>query len=272
MRMKVNFKTMNLLLNPSGQEHGVKEDSFHGLDKSGKKKYTYNCFGYRGEEYDPLADRYIYIAGSSSTFGTGLNWEESFPYWFKKYYARHHKLSTRKVNLMNFSAGGANNDYIVRTLMTQCNVMKPDILLCIFAHKKNFETIYKGKITMVGPWDERFASFYKSPHYSNEIMLINTLKNMLLLQQYCQLKKINYIFSWLNVETLPGIIESIPEQYSFLREELNLDHFVLKSIKNKSIKVDKAADNAHAGPRSHKTYAKLLFNKYRELYGLGKEW
>ena len=128
----------NFMPNTSNRREGVniKEFNKYGMDQTGTVKYVYNSLNYRGEEFDPNAKKLIYIVGCSHTHGTGLQYGDTYGHQFKKAYAKRFNLHEDEVNLMNFSVGGASNSYMVRTLITNCNVKKPDVLICNFSHKK----------------------------------------------------------------------------------------------------------------------------------------
>ena len=107
---------------------------------------------------------------------------------------------------MNFSEGGASNDYVARMAVSQCSVVKPDLLIAEFVFKNRSEGFIDGQNYQIGPWLwmnrlERFKAIRKAPkemrktigkrlesvshyyeYFNNEIGYLNTLKNMLLVQ------------------------------------------------------------------------------------------
>lgn len=291
-----NITSPNFLPNTSYRKEGryVKEFDKYGQDRTGTIRYIFNDLGYRGENYNPDAQRLIYVAGCSHTFGTGLEWEDTFSYIFKKEYAKNYELNIEDVNLMNFSVGAASNSYLVRTLITQCNVLKPDVLICNFAHKKNLEIKSPDSNTPYCPSIEQLENagiinkmntklfkivsnnkrrrpdFLKHPYFNDANLFVETVKNMLLLQYFCELKDIDYIFAWIDYKNLQSGLDDIEYTHRFLSEELNLDHFLDKSVRD--TKIDFGADKeshdvrAHGGIKTNNEYGKRLFKKYLELY------
>lgn len=266
---------VNFLPNTSQRKEGINIKSFnrYGMDQSGEILYEYNSLGYRGQEYDPDAKFVMYAAGCSHTHGTGLMWEDTFAYQFKKLYAERFGLDTQEVSLMNFSVGAASNSYMVRTLITNCNAKKPDFLLCNFTHKKNleFKDIAANEPFCPSiPKSEPAATILDLPYMNDLNLFVETVKNMLLLQYYCKANNIDYVFAWTDYPDFPEYFERVRDTHRFLEEELDLDFFLQKSIRQ--VKVDFAADKAehdtkaHGGPLTNALYAKMLFAKYLELY------
>jgi len=151
---------------------------------------TCNSLGYRSEEYNPHAKIKIFVCGSSTTFGTGLHFEDVWPQQFKKYLSNHLKYESKEINLLNFSASAESNDYITRTIISQCNEVKPDLLIICFTHSNRTEYVSDKKILSILPgrtnykhnkdrFIEEAIDYYN--YFTEEMGFINTLKNMLLL-------------------------------------------------------------------------------------------
>lgn len=115
--------------------------SQYGVDKSHTKTYRFNSSGFRGEELNPNAAIKIVVCGCSYTFGTGVNVEQGWPFLFKKHWAEHQRIPIESINLLNFSQGGASNDYVVRTLIEQIShtQIRPDMVIAGFTHLERFE-------------------------------------------------------------------------------------------------------------------------------------
>jgi hypothetical protein len=124
----------------------------YGTDQSGTKSYQFNSLGYRGEELDPAAAATIFVCGCSHTFGVGLNLEETWVHRFKLAYAESHRLDPAAVNVLNFSEGGASNDYITRTVLTQCAQVRPDLVIAQFSQMSRSEAFVDGEPYSIGPW------------------------------------------------------------------------------------------------------------------------
>lgn len=280
---KIGIKSHDSLLqhddfmpNTSFRHKGKNKKEFnqYGKDKSGKITYRYNRLGYRGEEFDLNAKFRIYLCGCSHTHGTGLNWEDTFGFIFKEYVAQFFNIEKNQVNLMNFSAGAASNSYMVRTLITQCNIVRPNIIICNFGHKSNLEFKSRNSNRPFCPSiKEHDLELLNHPMFNEFNLFIESAKNMLLLQYYCRLKQIPYLFAWVDMPTMERYLNRIQDTHRFISEELDLDYFVSKSIRDKEIRVDLAADadlhgqKAHGGVEANRIYGKLLFDKFVELYG-----
>ncbi len=260
-----------------------------GMDSTGTIQYKFNSLGYRSEEFNPKAKKYIYAVGCSHTLGTGIEYTNTYAYQFKRKIAQQFGLAEEEINLMNFSVGGTSNAAIVHTAIAQCNAYKPNILLCSFTHKSNQEILSEQKTWTYRPGFERSAKNWirypiRSVRKSIPTILMNqipahnpinrfmdTFKHMLLLQYYCRSHDIPYLFNWVNYDTLHPFLSSIPVTHHALVSELDQSHFVPYSIR--SIKTDFAADyasygkRAHGGPRTNALYAQYCFETYIRLYG-----
>lgn len=265
------------LKNTSGRVfEGVSELRNYGHDNTGKILYKLNSLGYRGEEFNPNAKIYIYVAGDSHTYGTGITWEDTYGNQFKKKYSKKFKIKEEDVNLMNFSSGGGSNDYLVRTIITNCNYHKPDVLICKFSHKSNREFISKKTNYLFCPsLPSSNLSLLEHPLMNEFNLFVDTIKNIIFLQYYCKANNIKYVFSWIDYHSIPKYFKTIKNTHRFLIEEIDFKYFLDKTIRD--IQIDYAVDyvdhkeNAHAGPITNKIYAQLLFDKYMELYGK-KSW
>ncbi len=71
----------------------------------------------------------------------GLNYDETAAYKFKMLYCQESGFDPSEVNLLNFAMPGASNDYIVRTMISQCKKVKPDIAVVMFSHVERAEYI-----------------------------------------------------------------------------------------------------------------------------------
>lgn len=254
-----------------------------GSDQSRTKTYNFNSLGFRGEEYNPKAKRRIFVCGCSHTIGTGLNLEETWPYLFKLLYSHHFNLNSSEVNLLNFADGGASNDYISRTVLSQCTAIRPDLLLVLFTYNNRTEYCNGKHIRPLGPWifADSEPSRYLPPntlqdyleaakqyyeYYSDESGFISTTKNILLLQFLCKANNIDSVFGIVNYDQIALQNYSHNEVCSTLQELIEWSFFVKFSIHGPDIEVDKAADGTHPGPRSHQIIADRFFNAYIDIY------
>ncbi len=68
--------------------------------------------------------------------------------------ARIRGVSEDAVCIMNFAEGGASNTSIVRSVLTQCSVVRPDLVLVNFAQHGRTEGYAMGRMFPIGPWHE----------------------------------------------------------------------------------------------------------------------
>jgi hypothetical protein len=248
------------------------------MDKSGTRTYTFNAAGFRGEDLDATANCRIFACGCSYTLGTRLNLEETWPHKVKLHMARHRGLDPARVNLLNFSQGAASNDYIVRTVMEQASVVKPDLVVALFTHLNRFELYDESHAFHFQPSTiERYAaSPYPEMGNCGEHMFLaindvwkamRYIQNILLLQSYCKSRGIAMIFS------VAGSIQKDHREFfeclrfpvtESLVEEIDLEAFAPLSP---SMCVDRAADDFHPGVESHSKFADTFWSTYVRLQG-----
>jgi hypothetical protein len=239
---------------------------------SGTKVYDFNSLGFRGEEYNSNAKRTIFISGCSLTFGIGLNLDETWGAKFKKMYAKEHKYCEAEVNLLNFSQGGASNNYIARTLLSQPVDVKPDLVLVHFTYSGRSEGFIGQEPLDICPWLIEESKDTKSEwaiktqgyylYYSPEVGFLNSLKNMLLLQFYYRAKNINYLFTWETYKNFQNAQFIENPSFSALINLVDWSRFAPHALSDSDVMIDKAADTHHPGPLSHDIFAERLFKFY----------
>jgi hypothetical protein len=260
---------------PDGK--GAYSRSTYGMDESETKTYSFNSLGFRSEEFDPDAPVKLFVCGCSQSFGTGIDLEESWAFLFKQKLAQQRRLPEQSVNLMNFSQGGASNDYIARTLVEQSSLVRPDVIVAGFTHMSRFEILDGTMAVHFGPVDleeydkaggrpevKRMAEFVTLGTDETQ-QKIRMLKNVLLFQYFCRSRDIPFIFfffeSILNEDLLTALLTPVTET---LYEEVDLD--LLVPI-DRAIRVDRAADGLHPGPRSQELMAERAWNAFSARYG-----
>jgi hypothetical protein len=247
------------------------------MDDSGEKVYEFNSLGFRGEEYKPDAKFHIFVFGVSSTFVTGLNWEEGFTTIFRDMLARNKGWAPEEVNLMNFSVGVRSTDFCVRNMLRQCETEKPDLLIMELGNMPRIEFITKGgegiPIIIGGPQTEKSLEFYE--FYEDEVGFANIAKNILLVQYFCQANNIDYL-----IINNKSVYFDRFKQNAACMDFINvIDHDHILDLCDFK-KVDFAADVkyehdeegklmgyvAHNGPKTNEIIAKHLFLLYRDIY------
>ena len=162
-----------------------------------------------------------------------------------------------------FPRGGASNDYICRTLLTQLSSFRPDLVLVYFTHQDRKEFVDDQQIYLLGPWnleadvpDEPSINFYA--YYSDEVGFINTVRSILLLQYFLQSRRIPYVFAWAEGHRLgePQFMENPAcKSYADQIDRTYLTDLILP-------RDDFARDNSHPGPRSNAAFGGQLFDFY----------
>jgi|ERR671923_861491 hypothetical protein len=263
-------------LGPDGR--GGHSISSYGEDGPVPKTYSFNSLGFRGEEFDADAPLKLFVCGCSITFGTALDIEESWPFLFRQKLAEQHGLAESSVNLMNFSEGGASNDYITRTLIEQSTQVRPDLIVAGFTHMHRFELLDESTAFRFNPLMlEKYASaggkFAEMAKLAEFVFLgtddvqkkMRMIKNVLLLQYFCQSREIPFIFLFLESllrEDLPSALAAPTTQPLF--EEIDFDALVPLSP---ATKVDRASDEVHPGPRSQELIAEAAWKTVHARYG-----
>jgi len=267
----------------------------YASDLSGTKTYQFNACGFRGEDLDPKAAARIFVCGASYAFGTGLEWEETWGYHLKVGVARHLELDASRVNLLNFSQSLASADYITRTLLAQCAVVRPDLVVAHYSVMSRAEYFLRGAAVGVMPtyfpwyrrwwalrpgWKRRLFRLLPGPGdraaasarlqtwdhyarlYSAEKAFVSTLTNILLLQSYCRAHGINCLISWVEHDRLREKRFSENLAISPLIDLLDGECFCPFSLVDADICMDVAADGIHPGVRSNQVFAERLLRLY----------
>lgn len=273
-------------VSPKGEPRTLK---IYGRDVSESKQYHFNSLGFRCDEFRADAPFKLFVSGSSYAVGTGLNQEETWPWLFSREMARHHGIDPDELCLMNFAEGGASNDYVARMAISQCHRVRPDLLVAEFVFKNRSEGFLEGSPFQVGSWlllnwRERRRALREAPAalrdtirgrleaikhyyawYNDEHGFLNVLKNMLLVQGFCQARHIPYFLIWTEHEQLESTALTENPVLSPLLDVLDRNRLCDFGIADEDIYVDKGADQAHPGPQSQLIYSARLAQFYRSL-------
>lgn len=264
-----------------GRGDGPRTGDTYGTDISRTKTYAFNALGFRGEEYDPQASFHLFACGCSFTFGTGLNLEETWP-------AQLGASLGEGTNVLNFAQGGASNDYIARTLITQCEASKPDLAVAMFTNAARAEAIADGRVLPLHPLyakegteaqmlgrlegysdaeredvealmeDIRDKAVGYYSFYEEAFGVMNLVRNMLLLQLYCASRKIPLRMSGFDTGKLRAY--ATDPVLAPMIDLLDPDVFVPFDYRDI---VDRAADDSHPGPESNARFAARFLKSYR---------
>jgi hypothetical protein len=237
--------------------------------------YEFNSLGFRGEEFDPDAQMNLFVCGCSFTFGIGLEVEQSWPFLLKQRLAAHRDLAESSVNLLNFSEAGSSNDYIARTLIEQSTRVRPDLIVAGFTHPVRFELLdeevtYRFNPPVLEKYASAGGKFAEVAKRMEFMFLgtdkvqeqIRTIKNMLLLQYFCQSRSIPFIFLFFWGKDLTVLLSSPMTQP--LYEEI--DHDLVVLFTRGTTQVDRAGDGVHPGPRSQESIVAAAWSVFEERY------
>ncbi len=245
-----------------------------------KITYHFNSLGFRGEELDPGAQLKLFACGCSFTFGTGMEIEESWAFLLKQRLAEYRGLAVSSVNLLNFSQGGASNDYITRTLIEQSARVRPDVIVAGFTHMSRFEllgetTAHHFQPTQPGHLEKyeqaggRFAELGRLAKFlflgtDENQAKIRMIKNMLLLQYFCRQQGIPFLFFLFESLARDDLPEALSKPMTEpLFHEIDFD---LMIPLDPTMKVDHAIDGFHPGRRSQELMAEAAMKTFRARY------
>lgn len=269
----------------------------YGADKTGSNQYRFNSLGFRGEKYNPNARYRVFVCGASSGFATGVSEEDSWWHHFKLSYAERVGVSADEVNLLNFSEGGTSCDYISRVLISQADRVRPDLII-ISPSGMHGSEYFNEDLSVMANRGFNFARGVKryapkSPEESlrqpagvdlpdsqwkvvlsaalgllsfqtREVALVAYLKNMLLLQYYCQAKSIPYLIWSLKKDSLETTLSKRqwPSNILALLDTLERDKVVSIDVES----LPRGADGRHPGAEANRSTSEALIQALDKLY------
>lgn len=193
--------------------------------------YNYNEYGHRCKSLDQLdKNNYILFAGCSHTEGVGLSVEDTYPYITSNYL---------KSDYYNLGVGGSGCDVMIHNTLLWLHKFdhKPKLLVIQWP----FELRYIRESTV----DEKFVETEGSWSKDNylDFMLLGDSVGYFPLRTKLYIKLLSEI--------------KIPKIYiSFTSYNRHLTNYI--TFQN----LDKANDNQHLGPLSHKFLAENIYNVY----------
>jgi hypothetical protein len=250
-------------------------------DVSGRVRYAFNSLGFRGDEFDETADRHIFVAGCSITFGLGLDDADTWGAVFRRGYATIHQTAVDRVNLMNFSTSGCSNGFITRTLIAQCERARPTLALALLTLADRAELLHAGRSYNIGRWctkdafddgavadghDRELRQLIRNKakaHYDLYNQLAgeqDLLKNALLLQWYFQTRGLPFLIGVVRLGD--GALPVHPMLTSWL-ELLDLRHVF--PIAYEACLVDESVAPGHPGVDGARLIAETFLSRYRDL-------
>jgi hypothetical protein len=219
--------------------------------------YSLNSLGYRCPNFDVVADIRIVAIGCSYVLGEALPQRSIFHEVFADKLRA--IVSPKAVVVWNLGRAGASNDYISRLLYFAVPRLSPHIVLINFTHisrreyisVKNRSTNYNSGFT---PTDEITKDIFRhfaalSSPFDDQLNFFRNYKAVECLLTSCQ---------WLYSHVAP----QKPESVAALMD--------LRRCVGSFQRLDRARDNGHPGPESHRRVAELYWAKFSELGGLSQ--
>jgi hypothetical protein len=218
--------------------------------------YTYSSMGYRGPEFDVEADIKIVSLGCSWTMGVGVPQEVIFHEVFAE---RLRSTTGRSVVNWNLGVSGASNDMIARMAHHGVPFLNPDIVLIsftAFARREYFSPDgqriqYTPNSTPIG--NSAYATVFTevAKHYTEMSSVVddqfNFYRNFKSVE--CLLADKMWLYSINNAREIAPMLSHVDAtryggQFKF---------------------EDKARDNGHPGPITHRNISDGLWNRFVEL-------
>ncbi|MCF8532021.1 MAG: hypothetical protein K9G48_03375 [Reyranella sp.] len=230
--------------------------------------YCFNSLGYRGEEFDSTARLKVFVAGCSYTFGLGVEHDQTWPALLKLQLAAKLEVPIDQTNLQNFSQIGASNGYIARTIIRQCERVRPNLAVIAFTHRERTEYLAPGVTRNLGLWDLDYPEDWAAPAmryfslHNTESGHLDLLKNMLLVQWAMTRRRIPYLMLWMNRTTADQAPISDLPPLRQLREMIDPTRLSLRCLLEPEINVDSTLVERHPGPKSHANFAPLVLEAF----------
>jgi len=231
-------------------------------DQSGTVRYDFNSCGYRGEDFDPDARFRLVIVGESTCFGNGVAIEHIFATHLKRHVAAALHLPLHTVNVINLSVGGSSSDYCARTILRQIPRFAVDLVVCGLPSEDRFEYCARGVFANYIVNGIEVSKLSRAPeallgycdYYNPEVGRINRLKNVLVIQGALRALGVSGVIAIQGLETAGRAEGHLAPFHAALDPAGLLVHSFFE------IKADLAADDRHAGPRTHAAFAIALLH------------
>lgn len=250
----------------------------YGADTTGKVTYRFNTLGFRADEPDDGASALVFASGCSYTFGVAVEYEDTWVSRFRERFAAERGLPADRVNVQNFGQGGASNDYLVRTLLTQVGRRRPDAVVALFTYSVRVELLTEQGFHTIGPWAlERAEELERlSPkeqeyvalaldhyrHFSAAGSYVRTLSSLVLVQSFLRAQGVPYALGWVEHGILDDPAWQAHDTTGPLIELLDRSTLCPVSIMDPVLLTDFGADGTHPGPETHAAFAARMFETF----------
>ena len=105
------------------------------------RQTQFNKQGYVGEEFAPLADHHIVICGGNESYIPAFSGVDTWWDIFASRYAFINNIERSRINVLNFSQPEGSMEYVVRTLVSQTQILQPSIVILSLCPLANSEYI-----------------------------------------------------------------------------------------------------------------------------------
>jgi hypothetical protein len=185
--------------------------------------------------------------------------EESWPALLKKRLADRRGVPLDQVNLQNFAQVGASNAYIARTIIRQCDRVRPDLAVIAFTHRERTEYLAPGVTRSLGLWDLNSsgrpgttAAMRYFNLYNTQSASLDLLKHMLLVQCAMVSRGIPYLLLWMNRTAIDDL-----EPLRHLKDMIDPGRLGSRCLLEPEILIDRSPVG-HPGARSHANLASRI--------------
>ena len=250
--------------------------------------YEINTLGFRGDEFLEGSPLTIFAFGESDAMGSGLAFEDCWTTQAARLLAEQAALAWEDVCYMNFAEDGVSNAHIARMVLTQCDAVRPDVVLVNFADPMRFEDYANsedGSTFAIGDWLDKghlkrsVASLPpKHPmrkklrdHYRRWLAYLafctpsnaqlDAIRNVLLVQNYLRSHDIPAIATIRNEHGLGRNNAASDPVLGPLFRQIDPSFLAPVSLESAHVQPDRATDGVHYGPRSHEALAAKLVER-----------
>jgi hypothetical protein len=222
-------------------------------------EYKFNSYGYRGSEFDKIADNKVLVVGCSHTLGIGLPYDQTWPYIFTEMLKQEHPGSFVLWNLGMF---GESNDYIARILNCAVEKLNPSVVIVLFTgfSRREYFDVF-GKRHPLGPWPPNTCNRYLTEIADSYFKLqsdysdyMNFMTNYSLIEKTLHTRQIRWLFSFPSDES---------EKAEYILPFVDSS----KCIRPYLERFDSARDDMHYGRISNTIFAGRIYTLYKK-YGI----
>ena len=207
--------------------------------------YTFNSFGYRGDEPAEESDYTVLVSGDSHSFGVALDDKQVWTSRLKTFLKQKYK----NPKIINISCPGGANDWISRSIVCSLETLKPDLVIAVYTYPNRREAIWDSGFL----WElntsipdnpnqdeyEQFQSWFMTINEHTDYY--NLTRNHLLIKNCCEKNNIRLITSHVQQLTIFQILMKTFLKYT-----------------------DVARDCKHFGPAVHTAFAEKLYKEIND--------